>query len=495
MSLRWRLALLILFATAAPTVIGVLLTRHLMDQAYDVVANPQLDQALETGVSQAREGFQARRADLERNADVLVRVWEQSDDEAARRDALDQALDALLLPSDRVVLRSPGHVREVLREGEIPRPPVQPPAHAPPLTMSTQRELAAGWALELEHPLEESWRQSAILLAESWQWVRDQRSAKTDRERRYALQSLAWVLLAMAVGLAAAWWLSSGISDPVRRLVAGTDAVAEGRRDVQVSVSRDDELGHLTDRFNSMVQTLEAQSRRLVDLEKMEGWREMARALAHEVKNPLTPIQLTVEEIRARYKGDDQKYRALVDQCTRIVVEEVESLRNVVARFREFSRPVELSPRLVDLGPLVHDVATMQRDMRVTTEITKGLEKLPADPDRLRQVLMNLASNAREAAQSVTEPRLAMTLSADDTHAVITVEDDGPGVPVDQRERIFEPYRSAKAGGLGLGLALVKGIVLAHGGNITVSESRWGGACFTITLPRTAAGDLETDHA
>jgi nitrogen fixation/metabolism regulation signal transduction histidine kinase len=325
--------------------------------------------------------------------------------------------------------------------------------------------------------------------------VRGLRAQQSDLERMYAISFLAIFLLALAVGLGLAWWLSNGITEPVKRLVNGTEAVAEGRWDVQVPAGGGGELGQLTDRFNTMVRTLELQSRRLVDLEKMEGWREMARALAHEVKNPLTPIQLTVEEIRARCPDTDPQYAALVEECTRIVVEEVESLRKVVARFREFSRPVALEPRPTDLAALVRDVAALQRDLRVETELAGDLERLPVDPDRLRQVLMNLAANAREATGEVAAPRLAMTLAATDSHALITVEDNGPGVPVDQRERIFEPYRSGKAGGLGLGLALVKGIVLAHGGDISVDAGRWGGARFTITLPRAAAVRRELDHA
>jgi two-component system nitrogen regulation sensor histidine kinase NtrY len=244
-----------------------------------------------------------------------------------------------------------------------------------------------------------------------------------------------------------------------------------------------------------MVRTLNLQSRRLVDLEKMAGWREMARALAHEVKNPLTPIQLTVEEIRARYPGGDAEYEALLHECTRIVIEEVESLRAVVSRFREFSRPVALTPAPTDLGQLARDVAALQRDLRVEVRVARGLEPVPVDGDRLRQVLMNLAANAREATAGVDQPRLDVVVGVEDEHAVISLADNGPGIPPDQRERVFEPYRTGKTGGLGLGLALVKGIVLAHGGTIDVDDGELGGARFTIRLPRRPAPtDEEHDH-
>jgi nitrogen fixation/metabolism regulation signal transduction histidine kinase len=234
-----------------------------------------------------------------------------------------------------------------------------------------------------------------------------------------------------------------------------------------------------------MVTTLDAQNRRLVDLETMAGWREMARALAHEVKNPLTPIQLTVEEMQAQYKGEDAEYRRLLEECTRIVVEEVESLRNVVGRFREFSRPVELRPRPQNVNALLRDLGALQKDMRVEYELDPELEKLTVsgDADRLRQLFINLAENARQAQESDEDPRLWLGSSIEDGFAVLSVEDAGPGIPEEQRARVFDPYHSAKAGGLGLGLSLVKGIALAHGGRIELGEGRAGGAVFRVHLP------------
>jgi nitrogen fixation/metabolism regulation signal transduction histidine kinase len=240
-----------------------------------------------------------------------------------------------------------------------------------------------------------------------------------------------------------------------------------------------------------MVRRLDAQSRRLVDLETMAGWREMARALAHEVKNPLTPIQLTVEEMRERYRGDDREYAGLLDECTRIVVQEVESLRNVVARFREFSRPVEPKFTLLDLNALVSDIGALQRDLQVELDLAPDLGPVHGDDDRLRQVLMNLARNAQTAtAGREGGSRLRLATRPAGESVVLVVEDNGPGVPPEERERVFEPYRSGTKGGLGLGLALVKGIILAHGGLIRLEEGQWGGARFHIELPR----DPEARH-
>ncbi len=216
----------------------------------------------------------------------------------------------------------------------------------------------------------------------------------------------------------------------------------------------------------------------------MAAWREMAQALAHEVQNPLTPIQLTVEAMRKRYHGDDHAYAALLDECSRIVVQEVESLRSLVLRFREFSRPVEPLFAPIDLNAIVADVGALQRDLRVELDLSTQLGPIRADEDRLRQVLMNLARNAQTAVSGRESPRLRLATRPAGENVVLVVEDNGPGIPLAERERIFEPYRSGFTGGLGLGLALVKGIILVHGGSIRVEDGQWGGARFQITLPR-----------
>jgi len=500
-SLRWRLALLVLFATGVPALTGVLVHRQLVREVLDVGLSPQLDAALEAGVRQARSGYRAARDDLESTTVLLAEVWENAvrsgGDPGAGRTALADAAAALLDPADRCVLIASGGAEEVLQPGRVPVTDAPRAADAPPAVLHAAADLPGGRRLELARPAAASWQQDAALLVETLQVVRGLRLQEERIERRYWLAFLVIFLAALVVGVALALNLARGITNPVGRLLRGTEEVAAGRWNVRVPPAGPDELGRLTESFNAMVATIGAQNRRLVDLEKLAGWREMARALAHEVKNPLTPIQLTVEEIRARYPGGDPQYEQLLDECTRIVVEEVESLRSVVQRFREFSRPVELELAPLDLGGLVRDVAALQRDLRVEVHVDDRVGTVQADADRLRQVLMNLAANAREATSEAAEPRLGIMVRGEGDAVEVTLEDNGPGIPPVERERVFEPYRTGRTGGLGLGLALVKGIVLAHGGSIAVDAGRWGGARFTIRLPRTAqapATDEETRH-
>jgi len=362
--------------------------------------------------------------------------------------------------------------------------PSNPKPDDPPFVVHASVDLGSGWMIQASRSVSQEWRADAELLASSLQVVRGLRSERAQLENAFWVPLLIIYGIALLLGLALAARLGTGITTPVSRLLRATREVAEGDWGVQVEVHGQDEIARLGGRFNAMVRTLDAQNRNLVDLEKMSGWREMARALAHEVKNPLTPIQLTVEEMRVRYTGSDPEYKKLVDECTRIVIEEVNGLRDVVARFREFSRPVDPQMCPLDLNRLLQDIAAMQKDLNIAFDLDEDLGMIDADEARLRQLLMNLTQNARSATQGISDPRMLMSSRRAGDEVVVRVEDNGPGIPGEDRERVFEPYRSGSVGGLGLGLALVKGIVLAHRGTIEIEDGSLGGACFSFQLPR-----------
>jgi nitrogen fixation/metabolism regulation signal transduction histidine kinase len=501
MSLRVRIALLMILLTALPALLAAVLTRQLIQGSLDLGLSEEVDTALQAGVDEARAHLRAQRRSVARDAAHWAACWlgARSDGDvvpAMRRCFAAQHGES----ADQVVVLDPRGQESIVQMGREIEEASRPLEEGQPPRLLLHREpLEEGWSLEIRRPADVTWWNNAVRIAESLQMVRGLRVQQSDLERSfwlpfllvYGVSTLIAVLLALRVG--------QGITSPVQRLVAATDEVAQGNWDIQVQPAGPSEVAQLSRSFNGMVRTLDAQGRRLVDLEKMAGWREMAQALAHEIKNPLTPIQLTVEEMRERYVGDDESYRELLKDCSRIVVEEVESLRSVVNRFREFSRPVELALKPVDLNPLVHDVGALQRDLQVELDLDPSIGRVDVDRDRIRQMLMNLATNARAATESVDEARLRFSTALRDDASSglpatqnewveIVVEDNGPGIPDTERERVFEPYRTGSTGGLGLGLALVKGIVLAHGGSITVDEGTWGGARFRVTLPRSGTG-------
>jgi len=500
MRLRVRLALLMVLLTLLPALPAVLVTRQLVRQSLNVGLNVQVDGALEAGVRRAREQLADRRRVLAHELeDWAGGVFAPDGDRAAMRRRAAAFEGVILDDADRVELDLGDGERLLLQAGEAEASePAIAPAGAAPAFITVQRDLPAGCSVSARRPVA-AWHDDAELLAGTLQMIRGLQVQRHGLENGFWLPFLTIYGLGVLIGVLVAQRLSGGITAPLGRLLGGTRAVAAGDWSVQLPESGRDELGRLTSRFNDMVRTLDAQNRRLVDLEKMAGWREMARALAHEVKNPLTPIQLTVEEMRERYRGDDEAYRSLLEECSRIVVQEVDSLRQVVARFREFSRPVEPRFAPVDLNALLTDVASLQKDMRVELDLDPQLGEIEADADRLRQVLMNLSQNARSATAGRDAPRLRLATfrhDGDPQRVDLTVEDNGPGIPPADREVVFEPYRSGTAGSLGLGLALVKGIVLTHGGRITAEEGRWGGARMRIDLPvrQDGAGNREDRH-
>jgi two-component system, NtrC family, nitrogen regulation sensor histidine kinase NtrY len=225
----------------------------------------------------------------------------------------------------------------------------------------------------------------------------------------------------------------------------------------------------------------------LIRSQKVAAWREVARRLAHEIKNPLTPIQLSAERMRKHFAGAAPATRALVDECTGAIVTEVESLKGLVDEFSQFARMPP--PRTVptNLHALLDETLALYDGLfshvRFERDYDPHLPLVRLDPEQVRRVIINLVDNAVEA----MERRGAITLQTqhDPGHhlARIIVADDGPGIPVAERDRLFMPYFSTKRRGSGLGLAIVRRIVAEHGGSIEVGENTPSGARFTIELP------------
>jgi len=208
----------------------------------------------------------------------------------------------------------------------------------------------------------------------------------------------------------------------------------------------------------------------------------VARRLAHEIKNPLTPIQLAVQELHRKYDGDDEKFRRLLDEAHAIVAEEVAGLRRLVDAFRGFATLPRVEPKPLDLAVVVEDVA---REQEIGTGPPSGPVMISGDRLLLRRAIVNLVENARQAGAR----RVEVAWRCDGDRATIAVDDDGPGVPEVVRDRVFDPYVTTKEHGTGLGLAIVKKTMLEHGGEVRLcpEPSPLGGARFELSLPLAAA--------
>ena len=225
----------------------------------------------------------------------------------------------------------------------------------------------------------------------------------------------------------------------------------------------------------------------LIRAQKVAAWREVARRLAHEIKNPLTPIQLCAERLRRHFSTAPPAAKALVDECTETIVGEVESLKGLVDEFSQFARMP--SPRTVatDLSRLIADTIALYNGIfsavRIEQRFAPGLPLVRIDPEQIRRVVINLVDNAIEAMERRGEIIVETQLDAANAIVRVIVADNGPGIPAGEREKLFLPYYSTKRRGSGLGLAIVRRIIAEHGGNIDVGDNTPRGTRFTIELP------------
>jgi len=249
----------------------------------------------------------------------------------------------------------------------------------------------------------------------------------------------------------------------------------------------------------------------LIQAQRAAAWGEVARRMAHEIKNPLTPIQLSAERIRHKYlRVLPEGERATLDRATHTIVEQVESLKGLVNAFADYARPTQVRTRAIDLNVLIRDVVELYRaergpagadtvvlrgadgkersaNIRLKLELDQQLPAFLADAGRLRQVLHNLLINARDALTTQPKPAVRLVTRHVVEHGQSFVElgmvDNGPGFPAELMDRLFEPYVTSKTKGTGLGLAIVRRIVEEHGGSIAAENLATGGASISIRLP------------
>ncbi|HEX5227640.1 MAG TPA: ATP-binding protein [Bryobacteraceae bacterium] len=308
-------------------------------------------------------------------------------------------------------------------------------------------------------------------------------SAGTHNWRRgftYTYLSLAAAIWLLTFG--ALLYLAKRISQPIHELTKGLSEVAAGRMDYRVHQRREDEIGSAVHAFNEMAEQLKQSQERLVYVTRLESWQALAKKMAHEVKNSLTPIRLTMEEIAARQSGPGGDF---YEQAAQIVVDEVQSLERRVRAFSEFSAEPPISPKPIDINSLLEEriafLRTAHPGIVYNTRLAPESPRVFADEDLVKGVLTNLLENAAEAV-----PPGGVVLGVTSSQAdkiTIEVHDSGPGISPQARGSLFQPAISFKRGGMGLGLSIARKSALLAGGDILLVPGELGGAAFRVLLP------------
>jgi signal transduction histidine kinase len=272
------------------------------------------------------------------------------------------------------------------------------------------------------------------------------------------------------------------------QLVAGSLAAARGDLDHRVPVRSEDEIGAVAAAFNFMMEDLRSSKERLVIAERIAAWQEIARRLAHEIKNPLTPIQMAMDTLRKTWRKQHPSFGEILEESTTTVMEEADRLKKIVSEFSGFARMPKPEFQRLDLNELVRSaLALYQGAAPIEIQIAPQLPRIDADKNQLNQVVLNLVENARDAIGQRSDGRIIVATRIGDAsdRVMLVVEDNGPGIPADLKDKVFAPYFTTKhsKGGTGLGLAIVHRIVSDHGGRIAVADALGGGARFAIELP------------
>jgi two-component system, NtrC family, nitrogen regulation sensor histidine kinase NtrY len=294
------------------------------------------------------------------------------------------------------------------------------------------------------------------------------------------------MLLAIVFSL----WIAARVSRPIEEMARASEAVAGGNWDVTVEERGRDELSVLARSFNHMMAELAAQRERLVQTERVAAWRELARRLAHELKNPLFPLQLTVENLARSRQLPEVEFNEVFEESTRTLGMEIANLKKIIGRFSDFSKMPRPQLERRDAADLVERVRALYQtacgeNVTLRTDVADEPMPLDVDPELLHRALSNLVLNAMDAMPDGG----MVTISAKPAGKAIELRigDTGQGLTPEECDRLFTPYYTTKQHGTGLGLAIVQSVVADHAGTIAVESHAGSGATFIISLPMAGA--------
>jgi nitrogen fixation/metabolism regulation signal transduction histidine kinase len=486
--LKTKIVLLFMVIAILPAIPMALVVNSMIKRSVGFGVNARVTRALQGSLGLYREHYTSYRRDLlqaltewQELADPAQILWARSR-QLQQVEILSQRKKSLhrLFPSDTT--ETPASAELFLRR--------DPEAGLLALDLTVGRMMQVGKAyvnsggdsqyVVLTRLLPEKFVADAAQVREVLQLYRTLDFVIDDVHRAFILSFLIVYLPMLVVAVAAAAYFSNRITAPLSRLALATEQVATGNWNSTIPEHGRDEVGQVINAFNRMVGQLQENQERLVSLEKMATWREIARVLAHEIKNPLTPIQLTIQQLRDKYDGSDPNYRRLLFECTDIIHDEVESLRNLVREFSDFARMPAMQKEITQIVDVIHEAVRLFNTFAITVHAA-SVPELPLDAEQMRRAFINLLENAVAAADVHRRIDIRVTLLA--SQIQVQVSDNGPGIAPHLLNRIFEPYFTTKHRGMGLGLAVVKKVIEEHGGKISAANAADCGAVFTILLP------------
>jgi two-component system nitrogen regulation sensor histidine kinase NtrY len=445
--LRTRLIAVFLLATLAPLAVTLWLGRSLLNWSFDLTSTRELDEVSKSLEVTGRELYRRVRMDLKARAtpDRVVKApW------PAELQGFAASADAERF---ELVGRDGDRLRYLVRHGD---------------SIAVYEEPLG------QVRLDRLTRQ----LGEAREVV--EKSRERDWRGAFFAAFLVVPLIAWLIALTLLIYLTRRITKPIQQLTSALRRLGQGEQNVRVPERRRDEIGEAIDGFNDMASQLEQNRERLLFVARLESWQMLARKMAHEVKNSLTPIRLTVEEMVARHGASDPVF---LKQAAQIVTDEVTGLEKRVRAFSELASEPPVHPGPLDVNALLSERMAFLRPghpaVQYESRLDSAVPQAWADEDLVRGILTNLIENASHAAPAV----LGLSQRLPDGRIAIEVHDSGPGLSTSARKSLFEPTISFKKSGMGLGLSIARKSALLNRGDIELIDSELGGAAFRVTLP------------
>ena len=287
--------------------------------------------------------------------------------------------------------------------------------------------------------------------------------------------------LAVLIIIVISTFLANNISAPIRRLTKATVSIAQGDLNVEILNKEKGEVRDLVESFNSMTRELQKNQIELAELERENAWKEMAKQVAHEIKNPLTPLKLSVQQLIASFKDKSDRFDSVFEKVTQTILGQIENLSSIATEFSRFAKMPSLKLEEIDLLPVVKDTLNLFADEKVNIKFTNEVESaiIEADVNQLRRMIINLIRNSIQAQST----EIIIQLKLKDTNFVLLFSDNGKGIHEKDKDKIFEPSFTTKKKGMGIGLKLIKRFLEGINGNIVLKETSDKGTTFEISIP------------
>jgi len=295
-------------------------------------------------------------------------------------------------------------------------------------------------------------------------------------------------MLLLAISIVLAIFISDWVTAPLRLLQENFSKIKFGKHNQQISYDKEDEIGALVKDYNQKLEELEFTAQQLAQSERESAWREMAKQVAHEIKNPLTPMKLSIQQLLRVYDPNDPNSEKKLQRVANSIIEQIDALTNIANEFSNFAKMPRPDVVALDLIPVLENVIEVFREegsceITLKTKLKKVLIK--ADKDQMIRIFNNLIKNSIQSIPENRKGKIQIRIIKEEKNVHIEIEDNGEGISADKKSKIFVPYFTTKTTGTGLGLAMVKQIIENHNGTIYFETLENKGTTFIIDLPIT----------